>query len=600
VSALPANRNGAWDSVLAATLVTYGVRRVLLCPGGRAAMLSMTLHRTPAIDCILHVDERSAGFLALGMMLVDGAPAAVCTTSGTAVANVLPAMAEAEARGLPLVLLTCDRPQAGRLPGEPQWMPHVPLCAPLARSQLALPDPLDGRMTLAELRDRLAAALAQGVGGERPGPVHINIPQWGVYCSTEDDPASDEAPPVIPAPPPAYSPQRRLADVAAVKEAVRRSGVRKGARGLVLACEDQPLPLAAVLELLDATGYPLIADIGSGLRQFDLPGALTTADALAEGGALDIEDAEILIRLGGAPVCPGLLRAVKRLKCPVIRIARHDPGADFLSPGAVGLRPPSPAALTALAATLGKGDMPWAQSLRQAEIVAAAARDVVLATAAWGEMAAAGQICAAPGFAALHCANSLSVRHAGLVMPAGGGAARVFTARGVNGIDGTLGLVLGEALAGTGRMLALIGDQAFVHDLPALANPLWRQVRGALCVMNNAGGGIFELTAARRIDGYEMTMRNTPAVAFDGVARAFGLVHRPCADVAALDAALAEAAQADALSLIEIRTPAGTPTRDLPSLVGAMAASVRAACSLYHTEAWATPLLALSASPAAS
>jgi 2-succinyl-5-enolpyruvyl-6-hydroxy-3-cyclohexene-1-carboxylate synthase len=98
--------------------------------------------------------------------------------------------------------------------------------------------------------------------------------------------------------------------------------------------------------------------------------------------------------------------------------------------------------------------------------------------------------------------------------------------------------------------------------------------------MNNAGGGIFELTAARRIDGYDMTMRNAPAVAFDGVARAFGLVHRPCADIAALDAALAEAAQAAALLLIEIRTPAGTPTRDLPRLVGAMAASVRAAGSL--------------------
>ncbi len=69
----------------------------------------------------------------------------------------------------------------------------------------------------------------------------------------------------------------------------------------------------------------------------------------------------------------------------------------------------------------------------------------------------------------------------------------------------------------------------------------------ALCVMNNAGGGLFELTAARRIDRYEMTMRNAPAVAFDGVARAFGLVHRPCGDMAALDAALAEAAKADAL-----------------------------------------------------
>ncbi|MGB7076935.1 MAG: thiamine pyrophosphate-binding protein, partial [Xanthobacteraceae bacterium] len=103
MSALPANRNGLWDSVLADALVACGVRRVLLCPGGRAALLAMTLHRNPAIACILHVDERSAGFLALGMMLADGAPAAVCTTSGTAVANLLPAMAEAQARGLPMV-----------------------------------------------------------------------------------------------------------------------------------------------------------------------------------------------------------------------------------------------------------------------------------------------------------------------------------------------------------------------------------------------------------------------------------------------------------------------------------------------------------------
>ncbi len=360
MSALPANRNGVWGRVLADTLVACGVRRVVLCPGGRAAMLSMTLHRTPAIACVLHVDERSAGFLALGMILADGAPAAVCTTSGTAVANLLPAMAEAQARGLPLVLLTCDRPLTGRLPGEPQCMPQVPLCAPLARSQLALPDPLDGTMTLAELQHRLAAALSQGIDGERPGPVHINIPQWGAYCPTEDDPLGDAAPPAL-APLPAYVPQRPLADVAEVGDAVRRSGVGKGARGLVLACDDQPLPVAAVRELLDATGYPLIADIGSGLRHFDLPGMLTTADALAESGALDLDGAEILIRLGGAPVCPGLLRAVKHLKCPAIRIARHEPGADFLSPAAIGLRPPAPDALTALAAALGQGDAQWAR-----------------------------------------------------------------------------------------------------------------------------------------------------------------------------------------------------------------------------------------------
>ncbi|MEI9928914.1 MAG: thiamine pyrophosphate-binding protein [Sphingomonas sp.] len=574
MSALPANRNGIWDRVLADTLAACGVRRALLCPGGRASMLAMTLHRTPAIECILHVDERSAGFFAVGAFLAGGGPTAICTTSGTAVANMLPAMAEAEARGLPIVLLTCDRPIAGRLPGEPQWLPQVALCAPLARGQLALPDPLDGTMTLAELQDRLAAVLARGLGGERPGPVHINIPQWGDHCATEDDPPGDAA---LPPPRGSWRFGRPLADAVAAVRAVRRGGGGPGARGLVLACEDQPLAAAAVAELLDATGYPLIADIGSGLRHFDLPGTLTTADALIEGGALRLDGADILIRLGRAPVCPGLVRAVKALRCPVIRLAWHDPGPDFLSPEAIGLRPPTPEALTALGSELGAGDARWAAAWRDAETLAAAARDIVLATAEWGEMAAVGRICAAPGFAALHCANSLSVRHAGLLMPAGGGPARTFTARGVNGTDGTLGLVLGEALAGGGRMLALVGDQAFVHDLPALANPLWRQVRGAICVMNNAGGGLFDMTPARRIDHYEATMRNPPAIDMAGAARAFGLVHRRCADGAALDAALAEAAQADTLSLIEIRVPAATPTRDLPRLVRAMSASVRAA-----------------------
>jgi 2-succinyl-5-enolpyruvyl-6-hydroxy-3-cyclohexene-1-carboxylate synthase len=576
VNVVHPNRNGVWDRVLVDSLAAGGVRRVVLCPGGRNGLLAMTLHRTPAIECILHVDERSAGFLAVGAILADGLPTAVCTTSGSAAANLLPAMAEAEARGLPLVLLTCDRPLTGRLRGEPQTLPQVALCAPLARSQLALPEPIDGGMTLAELQDRIAATLTHGLDGKQSGPVHINIPQWGNYCATEDDPPGDA---VLPPPPRSRAFRRRMADVAEVTEAVRRSSGRPGARGLVLAGEDQPMSVAAVAELLAATGYPLIADICSGLRHFNLPGMVTTADALAEGGALDLDDIEILIRLGGAPVSPGLLRAVKRVRCPVMRLSRHDPGPDFLSPEAIGLWPPVPEAVTVLGLTLGAGDARWGQDWRRAETLANTTREIVVATTEWGEMAAAAQICTATGFAALHCANSLSVRHIGLLMPAGQGPARLFSARGVNGTDGTLGLALGEALAGDGRMLALIGDQAFVHDLPALANPLWQRVRGAICVMNNAGGGLFDLTAARRIDQYQVTMRNTPTIDMAGVAHAFGLTHRRCADRSALEAALHEAARADSLYLIEIRVPTGTPARDLPRLVGAMGASVRAASS---------------------
>jgi 2-succinyl-5-enolpyruvyl-6-hydroxy-3-cyclohexene-1-carboxylate synthase len=271
-----------------------------------------------------------------------------------------------------------------------------------------------------------------------------------------------------------------------------------------------------------------------------------------------------------------MVRAVKRLRCPVLRIARHDPGPDVVSPGAIGLRPPTRDALAALGIELGRGDARWADEWAEAELLAGTTRDIVVGAAEWGELAAVGRICAARGFAALHCANSLSIRLMDFLLPPRHGPARVFTARGVNGTDGTLGMVLGEALAGAAPILALIGDQAFVHDLPALANPLWRRVRGALCVMNNGGGGLFDLTAARRIANYEATMRNPPAIDLAGAAQAFALVHRPCDDRAALDAALDEAARGDALHLIEIRVPPGTAARDLPRLVSATRASLTA------------------------
>jgi 2-succinyl-5-enolpyruvyl-6-hydroxy-3-cyclohexene-1-carboxylate synthase len=189
------------------------------------------------------------------------------------------------------------------------------------------------------------------------------------------------------------------------------------------------------------------------------------------------------------------------------------------------------------------------------------------------------EICAAKGFAALHCANSLSIRLMDFLLPAAHGPARVFSARGVNGTDGTLGMVLGETLAVDGPILALVGDQAFVHDLPALANPLWRNARGAICVINNGGGGLFDLTAARRIDNYQATMRNPPAIDFAGIAQAFALVHRPCGDRSELAAALRRLPEGDAPHLIEIRVPPGTAARDLPRLVAAVRMSLRAAGS---------------------
>lgn len=568
---LHSNRNGLWDRVLVDTLMACGVRRVVLCPGGRNSLLALTLHRTPGMHCILHVDERSGAFLALGQILADGAPTAVCTTSGSAVANLLPALTEANARNLPLVLLTCDRPFSGRGRREPQTLPQTELCLQFVRARVALPDPFAGTPGLAELGETLAAALTTAIHGEPPGPLHINVPQWGAYCATEDDPPG--LPPLPPLPLPVAVPSAPPAPRSGVDDmeaAVAAVQGRAGLRGLIVAGPDQPLSPAAVGELGRRIGYPLIADVCSGLRHQDDPNLVTTADALALSPVLGITQAELVIRLGDTPVSPALQRALRQVCCPVLSITRHEPQADFLNHHAIGLYPPDAAALDTLGRALAPGDGAWSALWRGADAMAQSGRARFLAEAPWGEAVAAARVCAAPGFDALHLANSLSVRYGGLLVPAAAAPARVFTARGVNGTDGTLGLILGEILATGDRLLALIGDQAFTHDLPGLANPLWATARGALCVMNNGGGALFDMVPCARIPGYEATMRNAPAVDFSGIARAFGFLHRPCEDVAVLDAALAEAALADTMLLIEIRVPPGTAVRDIPGLVRAM------------------------------
>lgn len=576
MNVLPQNRNAVWNRILVDTLLARGVRRFILCPGGRNGLLAMTIHRSPEAQAIFHIDERSAAFVALGLILADGQPTAVCTTSGSAAVNLLPAAAEAAARALPLVLLTCDRPVGGRLPGEPQTVAQAALCAPLARSQLLLPDPLDGTMDLAGLGDAVAAALADGCWANPPGPVHLNIPQWGDYCATEDDPC-DSAEVALR---PSVTARPATATIADVERVVAQCNVGQQVRGLVLAGHDQPLPVDIIRDFLEATGFPIIADVASELRSHDLPAMMTTADALAEAGVLDTKGIQCLIRLGGSPVSPGLARAFKRFEGPTISIGRNDPGPDFLTPKAVGLLPPDPPAMAALAERLGQAPVAWQREWAAIELLADGARSIATDALAWGEIAAASQVFRARGFGLLHCANSLSVRYAGLLLAQRQGPVRTFTARGTNGTDGTLGLLLGEAMGCQAPMLALIGDQAFVHDLAALSNPHWGQLRGAICVMNNAGGGIFDLTAARRVTDYGATMRNPPEIDFSGIAQAFGFAHRRCGDGETLAAALTEAPQAGAPVLVEIIVPPLTPLRDLPIIVTAMGRSALAATGL--------------------
>jgi 2-succinyl-5-enolpyruvyl-6-hydroxy-3-cyclohexene-1-carboxylate synthase len=189
----------------------------------------------------------------------------------------------------------------------------------------------------------------------------------------------------------------------------------------------------------------------------------------------------------------------------------------------------------------------------------------------WGETLAAHRAVNHPGFAAVHLASSMAVRYGNLHLLPASERRPVFSNRGVNGIDGTLGTFLGELEALRVPGLLLIGDLACLHDLPALAlapQP-WR--RGAIVVLNNDGGGIFDFLAVAKMPQYRELVRTPHGRDFAGVAAQFGLVYTAVADDASLRQALNAAATGEELHLIECRVAGGDAVARHRALIQALA-----------------------------
>ena len=177
----------------------------------------------------------------------------------------------------------------------------------------------------------------------------------------------------------------------------------------------------------------------------------------------------------------------------------------------------------------------------------------------WNEVLAAHLVCTARDRRPfLHLASSMAVRH-GNVHCQADRVSQVFANRGVNGIDGTLGSFIGENLALGGGGVLLIGDLAFLHDLPALAVVLDASApqrdrarqRGAIVILNNGGGGIFDFLSVSQVPGWQTYVRTPQPYDLSGIAQAFGCPFVRVTDAAGLTAALERAAREDALWLIE-------------------------------------------------
>ncbi|MGI4896857.1 MAG: 2-succinyl-5-enolpyruvyl-6-hydroxy-3-cyclohexene-1-carboxylic-acid synthase, partial [Janthinobacterium lividum] len=473
---------------------------------------------------------RAAGFLALGLARgAAGTPqelVAVVTTSGTAVANLHPAVLEAHHAGVPLVVLSADRPHELRGSGASQTADaQARMFLPSVRYSADLPAPLDPQRQAPAWRSVVsrAVAAARGLRGEGPGPVHLDVGFADPLTPSADD---------LPADPVGLT---RVAPAPAAQPVV----LARGPRTLVLA-GDAPDPVtgAAARELAERAGWPLLAEPSSGARAGECavgPYRLLL-DAVDPQGRLG--DVERVVLYGH----PTLSRPVTRL------LGRDD--VDLVVVAAAGNWPDAGfrAATVLPAATVdapaGEREQEFSARWMRAAKLAADAVDGVLdaegaVSGPWaGRQTVAA--CAADGSAFVVAASN-PVRDVDVAArPA---EVRTISNRGLAGIDGTLATASGVAYV-CGPTRVLVGDLAFLHDANALL-PVVGDVRPDLTVVlvNDDGGGIFEtLEHAAAVDRatFERVVATPHGVDMAALCAAYGVAHLRPTTVAEAVAAIGE------------------------------------------------------------
>ena len=462
-----------------AELTACGVTDVVVSPGSRSTPLAVTARNQEGLRVTVQLDERVAGFCALGMAKASGRPVAVVCTSGTAAANLLPAVVEAHHSGVPLVVCTADRPPELRDAGAGQTIDQVKLYGDRVRWYAETPCDFDDPDYFARLAVRAATAAG---AGPNPGPVHLN---WPFRKPLEPQgPISrigaSVGQPVVPV--------RPL--VEADVDAVRRLA---GRRGLIVsgALDVDDAGAAAIVGFAEAAGWPVVADAGSQLRG---RGSLVLDGAewvLGRGDLLP----DVLVRIGGPPSNRAVIDFVE--SCGAAHRLLVDPRRRWEDPsfGWTEALASDPAALLgATAGQMASADDAWAVSWVEA---AADAWDRMEAALGHDEVfeprLAATLLRAVPPEVPLYASSSMPVRDVTSFWPPDALPRRVLVNRGANGIDGVVSSALGAALALGQPVAALVGDVALLHDIGGLLAASLSGADLTVVVPNNDGGGIFSL-----------------------------------------------------------------------------------------------------------
>lgn len=534
--------SAAFSRELIAGLALYGVKDFVLCPGSRSGPLAHALAaaaspgrpaNAPEIELHVRIDERSAAFLALGIARAraaagEPAPVAIVTTSGTAVGNLLPAVMEAHHEGVPLLLLTADRPGELKGVGANQTTDQVGIFDEFVRwsTESAAPTEREGNGRAARLAAR-AVDAALGRCDEHDslpcvGPVHLNL---DFRAPLQDDGGEW---PIVTKEPPARAKRRSGGLMEAIKGGPATLPDRK--RGIVIAGDgagDDARRLAEVHR------WPLLAEPTSGARTGDccIPGYV---DFLrTERGRTVAGETSIVVVVGR----PTLTREVQELigKAKDLRVAGHGARWKEAPRHAQKVMARVPEEWFSREPGTAQHDDEWLGYWREASAPQ---------VEQWGADAVAAEVAASLGEGDVCVVGSSGpIRALDRVAPAWepGKTPTVIANRGLAGIDGTISTAMGAALASDRPATAFMGDVTFLHDVGGLlVGPRERRPDLRIVVVNDGGGTIFgRLEHAGADPSVVERVFTTPhGVQLGPIAAAYGAAHTVVTDAAALRQAL--------------------------------------------------------------
>ena len=490
---IPINRTYAPLQAFVDELVRCGMRHAVTCPGSRNAPLILTLAGHPGIEAVSVIDERSAGFVALGLAKASGRPVAVTCTSGTAATNLHPAVAEAWEARVPLIVLTADRPPELRGVGAGQAIDQLNLYGSAAKLFVEVGTHQPGRETAIHHRALACRAYWTARGG-RPGPVHLNFPlreplapareelSAGDWSGREDGRPWTELREHATAP--------HADDVHALA-----SRIVATPRGAIVCGPTSEQVAEPAARLAAGAGWPLLAEPTSGVRcgDHDRSHVVAHYDVLLRAAPFARDHApELVLRVGDTPTSKPLREWLADAPQVVL-----DPHAAWNEPtrrAELLLHAAAAPALDALAAALEmrtpERDPAWLASWREADALVPPA--LAEAPDPFEPKVLAGLEPELPDEALVWVSSSMPIRDVEAYFPQSPKRLRFLANRGANGIDGVVSSALGAAL-GSGRPTWLLtGELALLHDVGGLLAARRAGVDLRIVCLNNGGGAIFD------------------------------------------------------------------------------------------------------------